>query len=155
MANSEQSLDGIRGGSGERQVPVGDLQRPGRRAHGEDRIRGVGLASVPGPRPYTLLVTNGFSHILSPEADREGVHHEYSLAVPAGTPLEPWADALLRHECRYILDSGADIQVDDCVPFHGVPMTRIPFPREHHAPAPPARCRVIATTAAPEPTPRA
>jgi hypothetical protein len=93
----------------------------------------VGIVAVPGPRPYSLLLTYGMSHVLSPEAFREGLGHEYSLAVPAGVPLSPWADALLRHQCRYVLTSGADIRVDDCVPFNGVPMSRIPFQPQHHA----------------------
>ena len=89
-----------------------------------------------GPRPYTLLLTYGFSQIVSPEPFRDGLGHEYSLAVPAGTPLSPWADAFLRHQCRYILTQGADIRVDDCVPLRGVAMTRIPFQPQHHASMP-------------------
>jgi hypothetical protein len=96
----------------------------------------VGMASVPGPHPYTLLVTYGFSDIVSPEPGRAHVRHEYSLALPAGTPLQPWADAFLGHQCRYILANHADIRVDDCIPLDGVPMTRIAFQRQHHAALP-------------------
>jgi hypothetical protein len=102
-------------------------------SHGGPPVWSVGVIPVAGPRPYQLLVTYGFSEILSPEADREGIRHEYSFAVPAGTPTLPWADALLRHQCRYVLSQGADIKVGDCVPFNGVPITRIPFQPEHHA----------------------
>jgi hypothetical protein len=87
-------------------------------------------------RGYTLLMTYGFSHIVSPDDEREGVHHEYSLAVPDGVPISPWADAFLRHQCRYILSQGADIRVNDCIPLHGVPITRIPFQPVHHAELP-------------------
>ncbi len=93
----------------------------------------VGIVDVAGPRPYSLLVTYGFSHVLSPEPMREGMNHEYSLAIPQGTPLSPWADALLRHQTRYILGQGADIRPNDCVPLRGVPMTRVPFQPQHHA----------------------
>jgi suppressor of fused-like protein len=93
----------------------------------------VGMVNVGGPAPYTLLLTYGFSHVLSPEDFREGVAHEYSLAVPAGVPLQPWADAFLRHQCRYILEQGQDIRLEDCIPLRGVPMTRVPFQPEHHA----------------------
>lgn len=96
----------------------------------------VGMVEVSGPTPYTLLVTYGFSHALSPESFREGVMHEYSLAIPKGTPLSPWADAFLRHQTRYILTQGADIRVNDCIPLRGVPMTRVPFQPEHHAAMP-------------------
>lgn len=104
--------------------------------HGGPPVWSVGMVEVPGPRPYTLLLTYGFSHVLSPERFREGLAHEFSLAVPAGTPLSPWADALLRHQARYVLTQGADIRPNDCVPFRGVPMTRIPFQPEHHAKLP-------------------
>lgn len=96
-------------------------------------IWSVGIVETP---KYTLLVTYGFSHALSPEPLREGLNHEFSFAVPKGTPITPWADALLRHQCRYILENGADIRVNDCVPFRGVPMTRLPFQPEHHAAMP-------------------
>lgn len=104
--------------------------------HGGPPIWSVGVVEVPGAQPYTLLVTYGFSHVLSPEGFREGLNHEYSFAVPLGTPLSPWADAFLRSQCRYVLTQGADIRVNDCVPFRGVPMTRIPFQPEHHAAMP-------------------
>lgn len=96
-------------------------------------IWSVGMVEVPGPVPYTLLVTYGFSHRLSPEPLREGLHHEYSLAVPTGVPLSPWADAFLRHQARYVLTQRADIRLNDCVTFRGVPMTRLPFQPQHHA----------------------
>lgn len=101
-------------------------------SHGGPPVWSVGLVEVRGPTPYTLLVTYGFSEIVSPEPDREGIRHEYSLAVPAGVPLQPWADAFLRHQCRYVLTQGADIRVNDCIPLNGVPLTRIPFQPQHH-----------------------
>ncbi|MEC7522404.1 MAG: suppressor of fused domain protein [Myxococcota bacterium] len=102
-------------------------------ASGGPPVWSVGIVEVGGDTPYTLLVTYGFSHILSPEPFREGLSHEYSLAVPKGTPISPWADAFLRHQCRYVLTQRADIRVNDCVPLRGVPMTRVPFQPEHHA----------------------
>lgn len=93
----------------------------------------VGMVDVPGETPYKLLVTYGLSHVLSPEDFRAPLRHEYSLAVPLGFPTSPWADALMRHQCRYVLEQGAEIRVNDCVPFRGVPMTRIPFQPAHHA----------------------
>ena len=80
---------------------------------------------------FTLLVTYGFSHIASPGAHREGIGHEYSLALPRGTNPAPWADALLRHLCRYVLNSGNQLRVGDLLPCFS-PITRTPFPPEHH-----------------------
>lgn len=102
-------------------------------SHGGPPVWSVGIVPVAGARPYTLLVTYGFSSVVCPEPERNGIHHEYSLAIPADVPVQPWADAFLRHQCRYILANGADIRVNDCVPLNGVPMTRIPFQPEHHA----------------------
>ena len=99
-------------------------------SHGGPPVWSVGIVKLPA---YTLLVTYGFSHEVSPEPGRASVHHEYSLAVPHGTPLQPWADAFLRHQTRYILTQGADIRVNDCIPLNGIPMTRIPFQPQHHA----------------------
>ncbi|MEM6956721.1 MAG: suppressor of fused domain protein, partial [Myxococcota bacterium] len=92
----------------------------------------VGIVSVPGPTPYTLLVTYGFSHVLSPSSFREGMQHEYSIALPAGTDPSPWADALLRHMARYVLSSGKDLIVGDVMPCHA-PITCSAFQPEHHA----------------------
>jgi hypothetical protein len=102
-------------------------------ASGGPPVWSVGIVDVPGPHPYSLLLTYGFCHTVSPEDFRDGIAHEYSLAVPAGVPLSPWADALLRHQCRYVLTEGADIRVNDCIPLRGIPMTRIPFQPQHHA----------------------
>jgi hypothetical protein len=95
----------------------------------------VGLVPVGGPRPYTLLLTYGFSHVFSPEPSREGIGHEFSLAVPQGCPVQPWGVALLRHLSRYVLSSGNDLLVGDVMPCHA-PITRIPFPPAHHAALP-------------------
>lgn len=118
-------------------------------ANGGPSVWSVGFVDVPGPRPYTLLLTYGFSHVLSPEGFREGIGHEYSLAVPAGVPLSPWADAFLRHQCRYILTQGADIRVNDCVPLRAAPITRIPFQPQHHAMMPDSN--LVGVLAAPDP----
>lgn len=109
----------------------------------------VGMVEVGGPTPYTLLVTYGFSHVLSPEPMREGLNHEFSLAVPKGIPLAPWADAFLRHQTRYILTQGADIRPNDCIPLRGVPMTRVPFQPEHHAMMPNSSLVGVLATADP------
>lgn len=109
----------------------------------------VGIVEVGGPTPYTLLLTYGFSHVFSPEEMREGLNHEFSLAVPKGTPLAPWADAFLRSQARYILTQGADIRPNDCVPFRGVPMTRIPFQPQHHAMMPDSTLVGMVATADP------
>ncbi len=86
----------------------------------------VGMVRVPGPIPYTLLVTYGLSHLVSPESCREGLQHEHSLAMPAGVPLGPWADALLRYQCRHVLRAGSELHVGDCVPIAGLPLPRLP-----------------------------
>jgi hypothetical protein len=102
----------------------------------------VGLVRVTGPTPYTLLLTYGFSEILSPSAFRRGLRHEYSLAIPDGAPVSPWADAFLRYVTRYVLDARADVKVNDVVPLRDratgeqLPMTRAPFPRQYHAELP-------------------
>ena len=112
-------------------------------------IWSVCVARVAGPPAYSLLLTYGMSHVLSPEKFREGLSHEFSLAIPAGVEPVPWADALLRHQCRYILTHGADIKVNDCIPFNGIPMTRIPFPPAHHAMMPESSLVGIVATADP------
>ena len=104
-------------------------------AAGGPPVWSVGRVEVGGERPYTLLLTYGFSHELSPEGFREAHHHEYSLAVPAGTDPNPWADALLRHLTRYVLQSGQDLGVGDLLPG-GAPITCLPFRPEHHATLP-------------------
>lgn len=101
---------------------------------GGPAVWSVGMVHVGGTKPYTLLLTYGLSHALSPEAFREGIAHEYSLAVPDGCPVAPWADALLRHLTRYVLDR-ADLQVGDVMPLW-VPITCSPFPPQHHASMP-------------------
>lgn len=95
----------------------------------------VGIVEVSGDTPYTLLVTYGFSHILSPAAFREGINHEYSIAVPASTNPLPWADALLRHLTKYVLKSGRDLEVGQVMPCFA-PMTYIPFPHHAHSSMP-------------------
>lgn len=104
-------------------------------ASGGPAVWSVGMVAVPGARPYTLLVTYGMSHVLAPEACREGVAHEHSIAVPAGTDPAPWADALLRHLCRYQLAEGKPLANGDVMPTF-VPITRVPFQPEHHAKMP-------------------
>lgn len=93
----------------------------------------VGFTRVDGPRPYWLLLTYGFSGVLTPVPYREGFTHEYSLAVPATDEAPPiWAPALLRHLCRYVLKSGAELKLGDNMPcMHAI--TQIPFALEQHA----------------------
>lgn len=90
----------------------------------------VALTEVDDP-PCTLLMTYGFSDILSPDPARQGVNYEFSLAV-ADSEVQPWAVALLRHLCRYQLSSGNELMVGDVMPCHA-PITCIPFPPQHHA----------------------
>ncbi|MBL4636806.1 MAG: suppressor of fused domain protein [Kofleriaceae bacterium] len=93
----------------------------------------VGVVKVTdAATPYTLLVTYGFSHAVSPVDARSGVEHEYSIAVPADIDPTPWADALLRHLTNYIRKSGKDLAVGDILPCYA-PITCVPFPPEHHA----------------------
>ncbi len=92
----------------------------------------VGFVDVGGARPHRHLMTYGFSHALSPEPIREGIRHEYSLAVDAGTPPDPWADALLRHIARYVLKNGNDLEVGQVLPCYA-PITYIPFQPKDHA----------------------
>lgn len=96
----------------------------------------VALTEVAAHVPYTLLVTYGFSGVLSPEPERQGLNYELSLAVGHESPVHPWAVALLRHLCRYQLTSGNELMVGDVMPCHA-PITCIPFPPEHHAAMPP------------------
>jgi len=94
----------------------------------------VGLVQVTnGAVPYTLLVTYGFSHAISPTDTRTGTQHEYSIAVPAGVDPSPWADALLRHLTNYVRKSGKDLMVGDILPCYA-PITCVPFqPKDHDA----------------------
>jgi len=72
-------------------------------AEGGPAVWSVGVVEVAAERPYTLFVTYGFSHELSPDRERERIHHELSIAVPADCQTQPWAVALLRHLARYVL----------------------------------------------------
>lgn len=90
----------------------------------------VGFVSVPGPRPYTLVVTYGLSYTLSPESDRAGVGYELSIAVPHDEPVTPWADAFLRGQAHYVITQKAELRLGECVPFRGVPITRMAFAPE-------------------------
>jgi len=94
----------------------------------------VATTEVDAHVPYTLFVTYGYSHVLSPEPEREGRNFEFSIAV-AKSPTHPWAVALLRHLCRYQLSSGNELMVGDVMPLHA-PITCIPFPPQHHAAMP-------------------
>ena len=100
-------------------------------AQGGPPVWSVGLTSVERPRPYTLFLTYGFSHQLSPEPDRAHISHELSLAVPKECPIDPWTVALLRHLARYVLTSGKELRVGDVMPCHA-PLTRVPFPPAIH-----------------------
>jgi hypothetical protein len=86
---------------------------------------------------YTLLVTYGFSELLAPEPMHEGLRHEYSIAIPQGEPVTPWADAFLRSQCHSMLAQRVDVKVGECIPFNGIPLTCIAFQPEHHAMMPP------------------
>jgi hypothetical protein len=99
-------------------------------AAGGPPVWSVGFVSVPGPRPYTLVVTYGLSYTLSPESERAGVRYELSIAVPHGEPVTPWADAFLRGQAHYIITQNAELKLGDCVPFRGVPITRMAFAPE-------------------------
>lgn len=143
------ALDAALEGLGGRVMHAIDPSRLVSYQDGGPPVWSVGMVDVPGNPPYTLLVTYGFSHVLSPESFREGIAHEYSLAVPEGFPLHPWADALLRHMCRHILYDRADIEVNHCVPFEGVPITRIPFEPQYHAELP--NSTLVGVLAAPDP----
>jgi Suppressor of fused protein (SUFU) len=99
-------------------------------AAGGPPVWSVGFVSVPGPRPYTLVVTYGLSYTLSPESERAGVHYELSIAVPHDEPATPWADAFLRGQAHYIITQKAELKLGECVPFRGVPITRMAFAPE-------------------------
>jgi hypothetical protein len=99
-------------------------------AAGGPPVWSVGLVSVPGPRPYTLIVTYGLSYALSPDSDRAGVGYELSIAVPHDEPATPWADAFLRGQAHYIITQKAELKLGECVPFRGVPITRMAFAPE-------------------------
>ena len=93
----------------------------------------IGYTRVDGDEPYWLLLTYGFSGVLTPLPDRAAYRHEYSLAVPVGDEADPpvWAAALLQHLARYVLQSGAELKVGDNMPcMHAI--TQIPFAPEHH-----------------------
>src|SRR4051812_47071161 len=72
--------------------PVAHIFSPGGQP-----IRSVGVVTTPG---YTLLVTYGFAELLAPEPMHDGLRHEYSIAIPQGEPVTPWADAFLRSQCH-------------------------------------------------------
>jgi hypothetical protein len=126
-----------------------DPKRILRYESGGPAIWSVGLVEVPGKRPYTLLLSYGLSCVISPEESRKGIHHEYSLAIPAGTPVQPWADALLRHLSRYVLSSGKDLRPGEIMPCHA-PITCLAFQPEHHKKMP--RTSLVGIVVASDPT---
>lgn len=95
----------------------------------------VGVVEVKQPKAYGYALTYGMSHVLSPEPLREGIGYEFSLAIAGPGLPEIWAVALLRHLARYVLSSGNELMVGDVMPCHA-PITRIPFPPQHHASMP-------------------
>ena len=100
-------------------------------AAGGPPVWSVGFVSVPGPRPYTLLVTYGLSYTVSPERARSHLRYELSLAVPADEPASPWGDAFLRAQAHYLVTQHAQLAAGECVPFRGVPITKLAFAPEH------------------------
>ncbi len=102
---------------------------------GGPAVWSVALAEIGGSEPYTLFLTYGLGHVLSPEPAREGETYELSLAVPKRCPSHPWAVALLRHLARYVRSSGNELLAGDVMPCHA-PITYVPFQPEHHASMP-------------------
>ena len=100
-------------------------------AAGGPPVWSVGFVSVAGPRPYTLLVTYGLSYTVSPEPARSHVGYELSLAIPHDEPASPWGDAFLRAQAHYLVTQHAELKVGECVPFRGVPITKLAFAPEH------------------------
>jgi hypothetical protein len=78
-------------------------------------------------------MTYGLSYTVSPEAERAGVRYELSIAIPEGEPVSPWADAFLRGQAHYIITQKAELKLGECVPFRGVPITKMAFAPEHAA----------------------
>ncbi|MEO8841246.1 MAG: suppressor of fused domain protein [Kofleriaceae bacterium] len=99
-------------------------------AAGGPPVWSVGFVAAPG---YTLVVTYGLSYTVSPESERAGIPYELSIAVPHGEPVAPWADAFLRGQAHYILTQKAQLELGACVPFRGVPITRMAFAPEYAA----------------------
>ena len=100
-------------------------------AAGGPPVWSVGFVSVPGPRPYTLLVTYGLSYTVTPERARSHLRYELSIAIPYDEPASPWGDAFLRAQAHYLITQHADLKVGDCIPFRGVPITKLAFAPEH------------------------
>jgi hypothetical protein len=105
-------------------------------AAGGPPVWSVAFVAVAGPRPYTLLVTYGLSYTVSPEPARSHVRYELSIAVPHDEPASPWADAFLRAQAHYIVTQRAELTVGECVPFRGVPITKLAFAPDYHATLP-------------------
>ncbi|MBS2011742.1 MAG: suppressor of fused domain protein [Deltaproteobacteria bacterium] len=104
-------------------------------ANGGPAVWSVGAVAVSTPKPYGYALTYGMSHVVSPEPFRDGIGYELSIGIDGAHLPEIWAIALLRHLCRYILSSGNELMVGDVMPCHA-PITRIPFPPQHHASMP-------------------
>ncbi|HEY0250010.1 MAG TPA: suppressor of fused domain protein, partial [Kofleriaceae bacterium] len=105
-------------------------------AAGGPPVWSVGLVSVPGTRPYTLLVTYGLSYTFSPEPGRSHVRYELSLAIPHEDQASPWGDAFLRAQAFYVVSQKAELKLGECMPFRGIPITRMAFGPEFHAQLP-------------------
>jgi len=103
---------------------------------GGPAVWSIGFVTVPGPRPYTLVVTYGLSNAISPEAERAGVEYELSIAIPQGEPVTPWADAFLRAQASRILTQKLELKVGECLSFAGAPITKVAFPPEQAAAMP-------------------
>ncbi|MFT3695619.1 MAG: suppressor of fused domain protein [Kofleriaceae bacterium] len=105
-------------------------------AAGGPPVWSVGMVSVAGERPYTLMCTYGLSYTVSPEPMRSHVRYELSIAIPADEQASPWGDAFLRAQAFYILQQKAELKLNDCVPFRGQPITRLAFAPEFQAAQP-------------------
>lgn len=105
-------------------------------AAGGPPVWSVGLVSVPGERPYTLLCTYGLSYVVSPEPMRSHIRYELSIAVPADEQASPWGDAFLRAQAFYLVQQKAELKLGECVPFRGQPITRLAFAPEYQAAQP-------------------
>lgn len=129
-----EALDQVLGRAGEVMHAI-DPARIASFMEGGPPVWSVGAVQVSTPTPYGYALTYGMSHVLSPEPFREGIGYEFSIAT-AGPGLPPiWAIALLRHLARYVLSSGNELMVGDVMPCHA-PITRIPFPPQHHGAMP-------------------
>ncbi|MCA9517153.1 MAG: suppressor of fused domain protein [Myxococcales bacterium] len=111
----------------------------------------VGSIALPGPVPSVVFITYGLSHLVDAAASQEGIGYELSIRVPAAdvAAMPLWPALLLRGLARYVMMTGAQLNVGDVFPA-GQPITRWALAPAEKAAAPDTHLRQLTVVADPD-----